>query len=125
MNRTEPSRTYRKKDVRASHDGEREDDGPGGAVDAPPDGHERRAGDDHAGEEDPGEEGREPEALEDLGDLLEEVGPLDLLLRRAPGHVVREAVGEDGLGDGDREPAEEEEAVFVLKSVIHATGAGN
>ena len=110
MNRTEPSRTYRKKDVRASHDGEREDDGPRAAVDAPLEGDDGRAEDDHARDDDPREEPGDPEALEDLGDLLEEVRALDLLLRCAPRHVVREQVRENRLRDGDREPAEEEEA---------------
>ena len=88
----------------------REDDRPRGAVYPPLDRDERRAEDDHRGDEDPREEPREPEALEDLGHLLEEVGPLDFLLGRAPRHVVREQVREDRLRHRDRQAAEEEEA---------------
>ena len=94
----------------ADYGGEGEDDAPGLAVDAPLERHERRAEEDHAREDDPGEHPGEPPALEDLRDLLEEVGPLDLFLGRAPRHIVREAVREDGLRDGDGEAAEEEEA---------------
>ena len=88
----------------------REDDRPRGAVYPPLDRDERRAEDDHRSDEDPREEPREPEALEDLGHLLEEVGPLDFLLRRAPGDVVAEHVREERLGEVDRQAAEEEEA---------------
>ena len=77
----------------ADYGGEGEDDAPGLAVDAPLERHERRAEDDDAEDEDPGHQPREPEALEDLGDFLEEVRPLDFLLRCAPRHVVREGVG--------------------------------
>lgn len=50
------------------------------------------------------------EALEDLGDLEPEVGALDFFFGRAPGDVVGEEVGEEGLGEVDGEAAEEEEA---------------
>ena len=100
----------------ASEQRKREDDRPRRAVDPPLDRDERRAEDDDGGEEDPGDEPGEPAALEDHGHLLEKVGALDLLLRRTPGHVVREAVGEDRLRDGDGEPAEEEEAACTVES---------
>ena len=88
----------------------RNNDGPVPAEDAPADGYELGAEDDHSHADQRADDEREPEPLEDLRHLEPEVGPLDLLARRAPGHVVRERVREEGLGDGDREPAEEEEA---------------
>ena len=89
---------------------ERHDNGPVPPEDAPADGDRVRGEDDHRGAAREADDEREPEALEDLGDLLPEVRPLDLLLRRAPCDVVREEVGEQGLGEVDTEPAEEEKA---------------
>lgn len=103
--------THRRGDMTSHDDRQGEDHAPRVPANAPLYGHERRAEDDHAGEEDPRDEPGKQAALEDHGDLLEEVGSLDLLASRAPGHVVREAVREDRLRDGDREAAEEEEAV--------------
>jgi hypothetical protein len=52
----------------------------------------------------------EAESLDHLRDLDEEVGAFDLLLRRAPLNIVRDQVGDEGLGQVDRQTAEEEEA---------------
>ena len=65
--------------------------------------------DDEAGHGDDGKGHAEPELLEHLGHLDEEVGELELLGRRAPRHVDLEHVREDGLGDVDRDAAEEDE----------------
>ena len=65
--------------------------------------------DDQPGQGDDGEAHAEPEVLEDLGDLDEEIGELEFLRRRAPRHVDLEHVREDGLGDVDRDAAEEDE----------------
>ena len=89
---------------------ERKDDSPDRAINLPLKWDQRRAQNDHAREDDPRQEPREPEALEDLGDFLEEIRPLNFFLCCAPRHVVREAVGQDRLRDRDRESAEEEEA---------------
>ena len=47
--------------------------------------------------------------------LDEEVGPLDLFLRRAPRDVVREEVREERLGQVNRQATEEKEAVCVAR----------
>ena len=65
--------------------------------------------DDQAGHGDDGEGHAEPEVLEDLGHLDEEVGELEFFRRRAPRHVDLEHVREDGLGDVDGDAAEEDE----------------
>ena len=90
---------------------EREYHRPPRARDAPLERHERRRADHHARDDHGAHEEREPEALEDLRHLLEEVRALDLLLRRAPSDVVREEVGEERLRKMDAQAAEEEEAV--------------
>ena len=97
---------------------ERHDNGPVPAEDAPADGDCVRGEDDHRGAERYADDEREPEALEDLGDLLPEVRPLDLLLGRAPCDVVREEVREQRLGQVDTEPAEEEKAAGAVTSVL-------
>ena len=94
----------------ADDDSEREDDCPTRAVDTPRQWDEGGAEDDHAKHEGPRDKPGEPEALEDLRHFFEEVRALDLLLCRAPGHVVGEHVGQDCLGDRDGETAKEEEA---------------
>ena len=86
----EGSIAYREQDVASAHDTQREDDRPARAVDAPCVGDERRAADDHARDDREGHQHREPEALEDLWDLLEEVRPLDLLDCRAPGSTAHD-----------------------------------
>ncbi len=102
--------------MRSSYDSEGEDHGPRGPVDAPLDGHEGRADDDDSSDENPGKEPREPEAFEYLGDFLEEVRPLDFLLRCAPRHIVREAMGQDRLRNRNREPTKKEEAARPSQS---------
>ena len=97
---------------------ERHDNGPVPAEDAPADGDCVRGEDDHRGAERYADDEREPEALEDLGDLLPEVRPLDLLLGRTPCDVVREEVREQRLGEVDTEPAEEEKAAGAVTSVL-------
>lgn len=73
------------KDVR-----EREDDGPSVAANLPLYGHERCRYDDHANNDEGRYEQREPEALCDFRNFLEEVGTFDFFLRRTPGDVVGE-----------------------------------
>lgn len=102
--------TNREEDMAANHNGQGEDYSPRGAVYAPLDRNKRCAEDDHAGEDSPRYQPREPEALEDLGNLLEEIGSFYLLLRRTPSDVVREAVCEECLRHRDGETAKEEEA---------------
>ena len=94
----------------SSGDSEREDDSPSRSINLPFKRHQVRTEDDHAGNKDDRNEESGPEALEDLRHFLEEVGALDLFLRRGPGDVVREEMGEDGDGEVDGETAEEEEA---------------
>lgn len=110
------------------HNGEGEDDGPSRAVDTPSKGHKWSAQNDHCEYENPRHEPGRPEAFEDLRDLLEEVRPLHLLLRRAPGHVVRKRVREDSLRYRDGETAEEEEAtagVSVCRETAWRMGGVN
>ena len=54
----------------------------------------------------------QPEATQDFRDLDEEVGALDFFLGCAPGDVVGDAVGDEGLGEVDGEAAKEEEAMY-------------
>lgn len=110
-----PRVTYREEDMASYDDGEREDDGPRRAVYAPLEGHKRRAQDDHPRDNDPGHEPHEPEPLEDLRHLLEEVRALDLLLRRTPSDVVREEMREDRLRYRNGQPAKEEEAAYMRR----------
>lgn len=56
-----------------------------------------------------GEGHAEPEVLEHLGHLDEEVGELEFLCRCAPRHVDLEHVREDGFGDVNGDAAEEDE----------------
>lgn len=95
----------------ASHDREREDDGPVVARYLPPLGYEVCREDDHHGEHEEADDERQPEAAQDTRDLDEEVGPFDLLLCRAPRDVIREEVCKECLGQVDGQTAEEEEAV--------------
>ena len=105
----------------ARDNGEGEDDGPGRTIYTPLDGDEWCAEDDDAEDEYPRHQPREPEALEDLGHLLEEVRTLDLLLRRAPRHVVAEQMRQDRLRERNRETAEEEEAVERKEGLVRCT----
>lgn len=66
-----------------------------------------RRGQDYSDEEDGRNDEGDSESLADLRHHFEEVGPLDLLLRR-PCHVVRKQMDEDRLAEVDTEPAEEE-----------------
>ena len=59
--------------MRTSYDSKWEYDSPSRPVNTPLNGHEGRASNDNSNDEDPGEQPREPEAFEDLGDFLEEV----------------------------------------------------
>ena len=98
----------------ADSDREREDYRPVPAEDSPTDGNERGGEDDHRDGNDEADDEREPEPTKDLGDLEPEVGALDLFLRRTPGDVVRDEVGNQRLGEMDTEAAEEEEAVEAM-----------
>jgi hypothetical protein len=94
-----------------SNDRKREDNGPIDAGDLPPRGHKVcREHDDHR-EHEKADDERQPETAQDARDLDEEVGPLDLFLRRPPRDVVREEVREERLGQVNRQAAEEKEAV--------------
>ena len=99
----------------------RNNDSPIPSEDAPADGDGGRRQDDHDEDHDEGDDESDAEPLDDLRHFLPEVGPLDLLLRRAPGDVVAEHVREQGLRQMDAETAEEEEAVNAKRSVWHET----
>ena len=88
-----------------------DDDSPVPAENAPSDGDSVRRENDHDKDHNGGEHERDPKPLEYLRDLLPEVGPLDFLLRRAPGDVVREQVREQCLRQMNAQATEEEEAV--------------
>ena len=60
---------------------------------------------------------RDPEPLDNLGHFEPKVGSFDFFFRGAPGDVVGEEVGEEGLGEVDTEAAEEEEAVTYRETV--------
>ena len=104
---------------------QREDHRPIPALDLPPTRDGGGGEDDHDDRDDEREDEREPEAAQDLGHLEPEVGPLDLLLRRAPRDVVAEEVREQRLGEVDREPAEEEEAMRRARSVTFMNNHSN
>jgi hypothetical protein len=89
--------TYRVENVACCNGGKGEDNRPCRTVNAPLVGHERRGTDDDASKDNDTAHERHPEALQDLRDLLEEVGAFDLLQCRRPRDVVREQVSEDGL----------------------------
>lgn len=93
---------------------QREYHSPRRPIDLPLQRHKRRREDDHRRDEDDRDRKLDPEPGDDLRDLLEEIRPLDFLLRRAPLDVVGEHVGEDGLRERDGETAEEEEAIEGL-----------
>ena len=95
----------------ARHAREGHNDSPVPAEDAPADWDGGRGEEDHDECRDAADDERDAETGDDLRHFLPEVGPLDLLLRRAPGDVVREHVREEGLRQVDTETAEEEEAV--------------
>ena len=76
-------------DVTSDLNGQREDGSPGTGVDAPGNGNELGAEDDHACHEGPADEVGSPEPLEDTRHLHEEVADLDFLDRGTPGDVVR------------------------------------
>jgi hypothetical protein len=102
----------------ASHNRrKREDNGPSRARHPPLVRDDRSRTDDHANNDERRDDEGHSESLEDGRDLLPEVGALDLLLRRGPGHVVREQVREHGLGNRDRETTEEEEAARASAAV--------
>jgi len=55
--------------------------------------------DDH-GEGEEGDDDGAPESVENLGNLLEEIGKFDFFSGGAPNHVVREQMGKYGAGQG-------------------------
>jgi hypothetical protein len=67
-----------------------------------------RGEDDHADDAEDGKGHAELEALEDFGNLDEEVGEFHFFRGGAPGHVDLEHVGEEGSGDVEGEAAEED-----------------
>lgn len=71
-----------------------EDDRPVIIVDPPSFRDEVECHDDHQDAREYAQHECEPEPLENLGHLQPEVRPLDLLLRRAPGDIVREQMRE-------------------------------
>ena len=93
-----------------SDDSKREDNGPVEARNLPPWGQKvGREHNDHR-EHEKADDERQPETAQDAWDLDEEVRPFDLFLRRAPRDVIREEVGEESLGQVNRQAAEEKEA---------------
>ena len=103
------------------NDCQRENHSPIQALDPPIHGDDRQTEHHHPRNQYKAHDYAQPEPPQDLRDLQEEVTPLDLLLRRAPGDVVAEHVREQGLRQMDAETAEEEEAVNVKRSVWHET----
>lgn len=78
-------------------------------LDLPIRGHEiGRSENDHADDADKREQHAPFEALQDFGDLDEEVGELGFFGRCAPGHVDLEHVSEQGRRDVQRQTAEED-----------------
>jgi hypothetical protein len=99
----------RVEDMASNLNGQREDSSPSTRVDAPGNGDEIGAEDDHAHHEGPADEVGSPEALEDTWDFHEEVADLDFLDRSTPGDVVRGQMSQDGTRQVKRHSTEEED----------------
>lgn len=93
----------------ASEPKDREHNSEGG--DAPLERDEGRGKDGDAGDSKPREEEGEPPAPQHRRKLLLDRRVLEILLRRAPGHVVRREVGEKSGHDAEGNAGEEEEAI--------------
>jgi hypothetical protein len=89
---------------------EGEEKGPGALLDPPLRRYERCGEDDDGENAQSRDHGRDPEALEDLGNFHPEVRTLNFLLRRTPSDVAREKVGKNDLGDVNRQATKENEA---------------
>ena len=81
---------------------ERENNGPINSRDPPSRGYKVGREDNHHRKQEEANDERQPKAAQDSRDLDEEVGPLDLLLGRAPRDVIREEVREERLGQVNR-----------------------
>lgn len=75
-------------DMASRLDSKREYDSPTSTSNGPLTRHYWESEDDDHGNSEEGDEDREPEALENLGNLFEKVGELDFFLCCGPGHVV-------------------------------------
>jgi hypothetical protein len=98
---------------------EREDDGPVARRNTPVHRHRVERERDHGAHGKHTQHQRDAEPAEDLRDLEEEVRALDLLLGGTPLDVVAEQMRKEGLGQVDRQPAEEEEATSGVSIEIH------
>jgi hypothetical protein len=96
-------------------EGQREDAGPV-RDDAPLVRDEAKGEDNHRRDADEAKDDGDPEAFKDLGDLDEEVGALDFFLGCSPLDIVRDEMGEEGLGEMDGEATEEEEAEVMVSN---------
>ena len=81
---------------------ERENNGPINSGNPPSRRYKVGREDNHHRKQEEANDERQPKAAQDSRDLDEEVGPLDLLLGRAPRDVIREEVREERLGQVNR-----------------------
>lgn len=127
--------TYGEENVTASHNTKWEYDSPSRTGDSPFERYQRSADNDHSNDDDNRNEKWEPESvnsyhiwatinlrqkrqcapLENFGNLLEEVGSFNLLLRSTPGDIVREEVGKNRLTNRDWKTTEEKEATYAIQ----------
>ncbi len=80
--------TYREQYMASRCNRQRHDDGPIETGDLPADRNEPGREDDHDGEHRKAEQERDPETLQDLGNLEPEIRSLDFLLRGTPLDVI-------------------------------------
>jgi len=96
-------------EVASCTDNEGEDKGPRTFLDSPLGRHKRSGEDDDGDDTQCRNHEREPETFEDLGDFHPEIRALDFLLGCTPGDIVREKMGENGLGNVNGQATEENE----------------
>ena len=66
---------------------------------------------------------RDPKPLDNLRHFEPKVGSFDFFFRGAPGDVVGEEVGEEGMGEVHGEVAEEEAAAHIVR-IYYVLGLG-
>ena len=102
--------TYREENMTCRRHRKRQNNRPSRAIYPPLKRHKFRRAYNHPCNNHKREKHKEPEPLQDLGYLLEKIGPLHFFDGCSPGDVVREEMSEDGLRYRDREAPEEKEA---------------
>jgi len=107
------------------HVHEGEDKGPRTLLDSPFGGHQASGKDDNGDDTQSRNHEREPEPFEDLGDFHPEIRTFDLLLCRTPCDIVREEVGENGLGNVNGQATEEDEAGVSCQYQVSGSGGRN